>query len=636
MLGGVGLFHAQLFDQSARRLLSRAQKLQNRDAGGVSQGLKKLRFKAPEFCDCGFIHSTLRIYEYLQFESSKNLVRQWRFICRVDWYIVPVATLRYRLGSTLATVLIVATLVLAVGLALASTAVFNLNAGQSAVNLKQAELAARAAISQFVHDSASLGDSSRDVISPESGLVTPALRAFYETHPVLFRSDDPEVTVDVQFDPGREHYSTDNSRGTSAAAGWNRQVPAFSVYLVLRVRCSKLTRYFGVLLQRGWPYACTAVAPIRIGVPRPDGGIASSIIKGNLFAYSDGILPVPSLPNPDFIALDQDLYGPSTLGHFEWANGVSVDGPESELRGNVDTEGRDTQPVRLENGSHWVGRTRANISTTEQLRDLMRILAFPQPPASAVNLSSAAAAYLSAPVDAGAGATPSTARLFTQDVLRLGSSPSSGIPVANYYTLNENGGNRCIGYRDYNALRQLVRWQDPVRSPAAGRLVLNNCVLHVRGSLDFQGRSAAGFTLDGNNSTLIVEGTLTLEDAALNSGSQGLVILCRNLVLSGRGNFRGLLLARNSAIVICRDQTSQPLIIEGGIVCGNDPAKYALYNPAAAQSVAGPDTDAEAAVTTRESPAGLQLAGTKITYNPRFMRGLNGAGEFRVVGLQCL
>lgn len=542
------------------------------------------------------------------------------------------ASLRPR-GSTLATVLIVTTLVLVVGLALASTAVLNLNAGQSAVNLKQAELGARAAISQFIYDTAASGDPGPDVTTPPSGVVVPPIRAHYAAHPVLFRSDDPEVVVDTQFDPTLEYFSTDNSQGPTAVAGWNRQVPAFSTYLVLRVRCNRLTRYFGVLLQQGWPYACTAVPPARVGVPNAGGtGFDCSLIQGNFFAYSPAELPIPGPANPEMIPLDRDLYGHAAVGGSMGVTGpIEIAGGLSKLQGNVDTEAAAAPTVAVSSGGQWVGRPRTGISNSTQIRRLMQIMTYPGPPASAVDLDAVAGSYLGAGVDTGASVTPVGARLFEKDVLQLGTSPSPGIPAAPYYSLRQSGGNRHQGYWEYNAPLRKVLWQEPVRSTGEGHLVLNNCVLYVRGNLDFQGRGS-GFTLDGDNSTLIVEGTLTLEDTALNSGSQGMVILCRNLVLSGRGNFRGLLVARNSAIVVCK--SSETLVIEGGIICGDRPVTYALYD--ASTAVAGPDVDAEATLTTLVTPPSLQLAGAKVTYNPRYMRGLTGAGEFRVVSFQSL
>lgn len=155
-----------------------------------------------------------------------------------------------------------------------------------------------------------------------------------------------------------------------------------------------------------------------------------------------------------------------------------------------------------------------------------------------------------------------------------------------------------------------------------GSLNLNNIELSIDGDLKVAGQ------LTGASSTLVVNGTLALDNATLDGGGNGLVLYCRYFICRAQGTLHGLVIAqRGAALYGTGDATSTTgpttLNIDGGLLVGGTnitmtPNTNSLLNPFVGS------------LTT----SNLMLVSTNITYNPKYLRGLNAAGPFFLVGTE--
>ena len=174
-------------------------------------------------------------------------------------------------------------------------------------------------------------------------------------------------------------------------------------------------------------------------------------------------------------------------------------------------------------------------------------------------------------------------------------SLSPGGPVSPHYLINGSISNRqSIFHKSDGSLH--------VRETFAG-LQLEGVTLVVDGDLDL-GASAIGrpIPISGTGSTLVVKGQLTLGNAYINAGDQGFVIYADDIVLKGGGDFFGLMIAKNSITVLSQDES--PLKVQGGIMCAGE--------------------------------GGVTLRGAEVKHEPRYLKGINGAGEFSVTSWKKL
>src|SRR6185436_8549078 len=101
----------------------------------------------------------------------------------------------------------------------------------------------------------------------------------------------------------------------------------------------------------------------------------------------------------------------------------------------------------------------------------------------------------------------------------------------------------------------------------------HNCILFVDGNLDLSStKPRAGGTavipaLRGTNATIIVNGTLLLNNGSLSASKEGMVIYCRRLVTAAQGHYSGLIMVQKSA-AICPAYPGAKIEIQGGVVCG--------------------------------------------------------------------
>lgn len=177
------------------------------------------------------------------------------------------------------------------------------------------------------------------------------------------------------------------------------------------------------------------------------------------------------------------------------------------------------------------------------------------------------------------------------ETLRLTESENSlGGPTSPHYVIEGSASNRQTIYD--KASERLF-----VREMFAG-LELQGVTLRVEGDLDLGAGAFAedgkSIPISGSGATLIVDGQLTLGNAQINAGDQGFVMYAKDIVLKGGGDFRGLLIAKNSITVLSQGKT--PLRIEGGVMCAGE--------------------------------GGIVLRGAEIKHEQRFLKAVNGAGDF--------
>lgn len=110
-----------------------------------------------------------------------------------------------------------------------------------------------------------------------------------------------------------------------------------------------------------------------------------------------------------------------------------------------------------------------------------------------------------------------------------------------------------------------------------GAIQLRNAMLYVNGDLDLASDLSTDKTasIEGSNSVLVVNGVLSLSGGHLDARDQGMVILARDVVLRARGDYRGLIIAKNSLTIISdksadhNEASASGLTIRGGVICGN-------------------------------------------------------------------
>lgn len=166
------------------------------------------------------------------------------------------------------------------------------------------------------------------------------------------------------------------------------------------------------------------------------------------------------------------------------------------------------------------------------------------------------------------------------------------LPPHPRYTINGSLSNRQVAFHEDSETLF-------VRESNAG-LDLQGVTVHVKGDLDL---GAASFDWDeavlvrGVDATLVVDGQLVLGNAHIDGGDQAFVIYARDIVIKGGGTFRGLLIASRSISIVSDGQ--RPLRIEGGIACTDD-----------------------------EASGGITIRGADIVHDARYLKAINGGGEF--------
>ena len=106
----------------------------------------------------------------------------------------------------------------------------------------------------------------------------------------------------------------------------------------------------------------------------------------------------------------------------------------------------------------------------------------------------------------------------------------------------------------------------------------------------------------GNNATLIVNGRLTLANGTIDASDQGFVLYAHDIMMKAGGTYRGLIVAENSITIA--PGAGERLVVEGGLMAGGG--------------------------------GGITLRSVEVHHNPKYLKMVNGAGDFTVIGWQKL
>ena len=153
-------------------------------------------------------------------------------------------------------------------------------------------------------------------------------------------------------------------------------------------------------------------------------------------------------------------------------------------------------------------------------------------------------------------------------------------------------------------------WTGNPRGPATMRL--NNAVLRVDGDLDVR-------DLWGDNSTLQVNGDLYLNGGRLEAGNKGMLIIADNVIMETHGDFRGLIAARKN-LVLQPLKTGERLSMRGAVLCGGQRSGYTPL-----------DASGQACGEINTSAGSLIISSTALQYDCKYTRALNRLGVTRTL-----
>lgn len=577
-------------------------------------------------------------------------------------------------GAALPTILALITVVLVAGLAMGSLSALSLQFNQRQLQRHHSELAARSALAVFlarVHEH----DASRS----ETEQLNPMVPAPFDVNDILdngLEHEENGYKVSLHFDRSREGHSTDNSTGEVEVQGWPdddgvARVPAFTLDLIFKVEGGRGVQYYRAILKKVWPYAVfSAIGPVTL-MGNPEDGTSypgrSSKVKGDLYTqwrsqeggghkvvgYGLGPINEPS----DLLAnlearqgyhqdIRRDRYPlrigatvgrnpdiiPNILTDISDEETVFLNYEEDQLPhelGDTDLSWNFSVPIDdIQDGGHNVDGdffinydgpldiypylgSPANPNTFDGEVRLRRGLVldplyyYRQDKDAEFTFNSSGYQEVdfdpidhSAEFEFGLPDTP----LYDSDEPHLLSetlelSPdknSTGGSPSTHYRIEGSVSNRQVFYSE--AEKKLC-----IKENYAG-LKLQDTVLYVKGDLDlgadhFEDADGNPKPIEvlGSGATLIVDGKLILGNAHFDAVDQGFVIFAEDIVLTGSGEFRGLMIASNSINILSRDD-SNPLTITGALMCGGF--------------------------------GGIVLRGTTVNYEPRYLKAVNGGGDF--------
>lgn len=167
------------------------------------------------------------------------------------------------------------------------------------------------------------------------------------------------------------------------------------------------------------------------------------------------------------------------------------------------------------------------------------------------------------PEDGIAPEDDSAPRLLVSNLSLTGGRWGTG-PLLNHFTVQRGATWRKVPVGDGKHAWQCVGgspselYTGDSNGPA--RILMDDAVLYVAGDLDVSG-------LSGKNSALIVNGSLYIAGGSLDAGDKGMLIWARNVTLEATGDFRGIIVARDS-ITFKPLHGTDVLTIRGAVVVG--------------------------------------------------------------------
>jgi hypothetical protein len=595
-------------------------------------------------------------------------------------------------GSALLAVLVLSGLTLLLLLAFATSSTSNLSLTRHQVDGVQGDAQARAAVQEFILQLQALHQ-------PGDATQVPASVFEYFKHNHVLIAQDSRLGCEARLLTQGRYHSVDNSLASVPAQSCfdgpnQKSVPPFSVSLVMQIQTGRRTFLYEAYLQQVWPYALTAPGPIRVfggevaqdliasnglgqevaykgrqlggwkGSSSIQGHVLatqsnlapldnssgqldqpvpiSEVFYGRLFAFSKGNLGVgvqTDLPNTrmqvggDFSVLNYrkrtrtsyDDSGTETKREVWEAQLVALRTENARIEGGIDLyenpsqlgEEGTTPEVYVAPGAEHKGRVRQNFRfrgldpNSEASRQMFAKMFIPPDTSSWTQIQNDELAMLT-------GETTLSSR-------------------------NRSGG-RVItiptGQVVYHGDIKLGTSDSDLPS-----LVLEDIALAVKGNVVLGPAASALFdpgerpTLKGSNATLIVEGSLIVDNGQLDAGGNGMVIFCRDFIMKAKGRYNGLIIAQRGGAfvgsdpgegsqVVAGDEASE-LLIRGGVIVGG--RHLTVEGPA--QPAPGPEQLAPILFPPIRLTS-LAMISTRIEYDPKYLRTINQFGNFRLVAVQ--
>lgn len=579
-----------------------------------------------------------------------------------------------RRASTLLTVLLCVVALGLLTMGMASSLLSHYNLAVRYRDTTQADWLARAGLQEFIRQAEEMQAGADVTAIPE-----PLLPKFLGREVLLRPTAHLPGTVTLLLDG--DHPSRDNTLSPLAAQSsydpsGKASIPPYSLDLVLRVEWARRVFHYQALVQQRWPYALAAPAPIRIlgsfndpGAPDTglgSGSYAEASVKGKILVMKQGAYSEsPTHPWPTPLELPNDLYGllysfkgNSALGGLTLGRGfdlyymraslnqgtpnpdfVPVQRVESSAQASIEggvhlyqngLDSNDPIPVDIAPSCSQRGPIRANYrlrglnpvaeSTRRQMRKLWE---WPvQDEASWPDVTDQ---------------FPLRDFSFTQEgpprfqgPIIFTSHPERPYPAGAKVVPLLTGRGRLQ--------RSVDAWVDNLNArPDAivpmAEMWLDDCSLLVSGDCRLRPVTRSNGTrsnpkLVGSRATLLVRGTLCLDEAELDAGSNGMVIFSKNFFIKAEGNYNGLIVAQEGGAFfggIAPSPGQGPrLNIRGGVLIGNNQLKVNTLLPYLHDNITGVVSFPTVELST------LVLASTRIEYAPEYLRGLNQFGGFHL------
>ncbi len=176
--------------------------------------------------------------------------------------------------------------------------------------------------------------------------------------------------------------------------------------------------------------------------------------------------------------------------------------------------------------------------------------------------------------------------------------------------------------------------------------MLRDCTLFVQGDVELtEAASMGGFSpggynvnaasttsapcyssLSGTNATLVVSGNLKIVGGALDSRDKGMVIHARNMDLSTRGKFKGMILTQGAITInpyptvtsSGEEASGETLNVQGAIACLGEVLEEEDLDDPTSPPALPPRLE------------GLVLKSTNLVFDPKYVRAFHRFGQPRI------
>lgn len=572
-------------------------------------------------------------------------------------------------GFSLSLVLMVATIVMVVGAAIAALSSMSLNMAAQMLGDARAETLARSVVAQlrWELDQRVWNRTFPNIphAFPDMAYQQDALRKRFATLPLFpdegQHAQGPNMRAWVDFDR-TDWYSIDNLISPAPTSGWTdagttrTSVPPFSVDLVITTGLgdtpdqARDVRHFEAVISRAWPYATYTVFAATIidgdsqvrgsvydlastvqvgsaddpGAPRERAEVRGDIASG--LPQSDAPVKILNGTLSGRIRYEVPGWGmseahPNPMALFDFTKLMQPIADPLDASNTIPPPTGGYRPLPSENlGSYphvsafqsllhlrWPGTVSATQAFFDESDRLLdRVTVWRgSPPQPLTDLSPFRGSVRFRPPF-------SLHRVLGEDETDIYINARTlvdSMTLENGYYFTPSLTNHFSVSSGDGQVEDL--WTGNADGPATLRL--NNAVLRVDGDLDVR-------DLWGDNSTLIVDGDLYLNGGHLEAGNKGMLIMADNVVMETRGDFRGLIAARKN-LVLRPTNGGERLSIRGAVLCGGRKAGRLLVD-ASGRHYTGFESDGSGA---------MLINSTAIQYDSKYTRALNRLGVTRTL-----